>query len=42
MKYDEFKEICHKACSERYNYIYIDMTKTNEGKYCIFNENKTT
>ena len=27
MKYDEFKEMCHKAWDERYNYLCIDMTK---------------
>ena len=27
MKYDEFKEMCHKAWDEKYNYLYIDMTK---------------
>ena len=43
MKYDEFKEMCHKAWNEEYNYLCIDMTKNkNEGKYCIFNESKTT
>ena len=43
MKYDEFKEMCHKACDEKYNYLCIDMTKNkNEGKYRIFNESKTT
>ena len=43
MKYDEFKEMCHKAWDEKYNYLCIDMTKNkNEGKYCIFNESKTT
>ena len=43
MKYDEFKEMCHKAWSERFNYLCIDMTKNrNEGKYCIFNESKNT
>ena len=43
MKYDEFKEKCHKAWSERFNYLCIDMTKNrNEGKYRVFNENKTT
>ena len=43
MKYDEFKEICHEAWDEKYNYLCIDMTKNkNEGKYCIFNESKTT
>ena len=25
MKYDEFKEMCHKAWSERSNYLSIDM-----------------
>ena len=43
MKYDEFKEMCHKAWDEKYNYLCIDMTKSkNEGKYRIFNESKTT
>ena len=43
MKYDEFKEMCHKAWSERFNYLCIDITKNkNEGKYRIFNESKTT
>ena len=27
MKYDEIKEMCHKAWSERFNYVCIDMTK---------------
>ena len=43
MNYDEFKEMCHKAWDERYNYLCIDMTKNkNEGIYRIFNESKTT
>ena len=43
MSYDEFKEMCHKAWDERYNYLCIDMTKNkNDGKYRIFNESKTT
>ena len=43
MKYDEFKEMCHEAWDEKYNYLCIDMTKKkNEGKYCFFNEGKTT
>ena len=43
MKYDELKEMCHKAWDERFNYLCIDMTKNkNEGKYRIFNESKTT
>ena len=41
MKYYEFKEMCHKAWDEKYNYLCIDITKNkNEGKYRIFNENK--
>ena len=43
MIYDEFKEMCRVAWSEKFNYLCIDMTKNkNEGKYHIFNENKTT
>ena len=43
MKYNEFKEMCHKAWDERFNYLCIDMTKNkNDGKYRIFNESKTT
>ena len=42
MNYDEFKEMCHKAWDERYNYLCIDMTKNKtEGRYRIFNESKT-
>ena len=26
-KYDEFKEMCHKAWSERFNYLCIDISK---------------
>ena len=41
-KYDEFKEMCHKAWDDRFNYLCIDMTKNkNEGKYRVFNESKT-
>ena len=43
MLYLEFKEMCHKAWSERFNYPCIDMTKhKSERKYCIFKESKTT
>ena len=43
VKYDEYKEMCHKAWSEKFNYYCIDMTKNkNEGKYRNFNERKTT
>ena len=43
MKYDKFKEMCHKVWSEEFNYFCIGMTKNkNEGKYRIFDESKTT
>ena len=43
MKNDEFKEMCHKAWDEKFNYLCIDMTKNKkEGNYRIFNESKTT
>ena len=43
MNYDEFKQMCHKAWDEKYDYLCIDMTKNkNDGKYRIFNGSKTT
>ena len=27
MKYNEFREYCRKACSEKFNYLCFDMTK---------------
>ena len=43
MKYAEFKQTCHKAWSERFNYVCIDMAKIKkEGKYRSFIESKTT
>ena len=43
MKYDEFKQMCHKAWSERFKYLSIDMTKDqNDGNYLVFNESKNT
>ena len=43
MIYDEFKEMCRVAWSEKINYLSIDMTENkNEGKYRIFNESKST
>ena len=42
MNYDEFKELCHKSWSEKFNYLCIDMTKIeSQGKYRICNESKT-
>ena len=43
MNYDEFKELCRKACSEKINSLFIDLTKIkNEGIYRIFNESVNT
>ena len=43
MIYDEFKETCRVAWSEKFNYLCIDLTKNkNEGKYRIFNDSKNT
>ena len=43
MEYDEFKEICRKIWSEKFNNLRIDMTKIKDkGKYRNFNENKDT
>ena len=43
MIYDEFKEMCRVAWSEKFDYLCIDKTKNkNDGKYRIFNESKTT
>ena len=43
MIYDEFKEMCRVAWSEKFNYLCIDMTKIkNEGNYRIINESKNT
>ena len=42
MKYYEFKEICRKAWSEKFNCLGIDMTKKNQCEQRIFKENKNT
>ena len=43
MGYDEFKELCRSACSEKFNYQCIDMTKNkDESIFSIFNESKIT
>ena len=43
MLYSEFKEMCHKAWSERFNYLCINETKNkNEGINRIFKESKKT
>ena len=43
MIYDEVKEMCRVAWTEKFNYVCIDMTKNkNEGKYRISKESNTT
>ena len=43
MKYDEFKEMCRVAWSEKFTNLCIDMTRNkNESKYRILNESKKT
>ena len=43
MNYDEFKGLCRKSWDEDYNYLCIDRSKKrDQGKYCIYNENKRT
>ena len=43
MEYDEFKEMCRIAWSEKIYYLCIDTTKNkNHGKYRTFSENKNT
>ena len=42
MNYDEFKQMCHKACDEKFNYLCIVITKKNDGNDRIFNESKNT
>ena len=43
IEYRKTKEMCRKAWSENFYYLYIDMTKIKKaGKCSIFNENKDT
>ena len=43
MKYDEFKERCREAWSEKFNYFCFDMTKNKKaGKNPLFYESKNT
>ena len=43
MNYDEFKELCRKSWDEDCNYLCIDRSKKrDQGRYCIFNESKST
>ena len=36
MNYDDFKEMCHKAWDERFNYLCIDMTKSKMKVNIVF------
>ena len=41
ISYDEFKDICLNAWSEKFSYLCFDITrKKTEIKHRIFNENK--
>ena len=43
MKYDEFKEMCHKAWSKKYNHLCIYLARNKkECNYRYFNESKNT
>ena len=43
MKDDEFKEMCQKYWSEKFHYLWIDVTKNKiEVKNRNFNESKNT
>ena len=43
MNYDEFKDLCRKSWDEDYNYLCVDrFKKRDQGKYCIYNENKNS
>ena len=43
MNYDEFKQKCRKSWEKDYNYLCIVRSENrDQGKYCIFNENKNT
>ena len=43
MIYEEFKEMCRVAWSEKSNYLCIDLSKNKkEGEYRSFNESKNT
>ena len=43
MPYSEFKEMCHNAWSQKFDYLCIDKTEIEkEIKYRVFNESKRT
>ena len=43
MKYDGIKVMCRGLWSEKFNYLWFDLSKNkNEGKYRFFNECKNT
>ena len=42
MKDDEFKEMCHKAWSERFNYLCIDMVKIKMKVNTVFSTKAKT
>ena len=43
MNLEEWKQLCHKACENEYDYLQIDrFAKIGNGRYTIRNCNKTT
>ena len=43
MNYSEFKKMCRKAWCEKFNYLYIDLTRDKEEViYRLLNESKNT
>ena len=41
MNYDEFEELCRNSWEGDYNYLWFDRSKkTDQGRYCIYNESK--
>ena len=43
MRKGKFKQLCSKSWEEEYNYLSVDrFKKRDEGRFCIYNESKTT
>ena len=42
MKYDEFKEMCRKTWSEKFNYLYNILSRKKECNHRIFNVSRNT
>ena len=43
MSYDDFKQLCRNSWEKDYIYLRIDRSKKiDQGRHCIYNENKNT